>query len=719
MAEIDNAKISSDDLIKIIQAHRTTAFGPDSNELTRERADAMDRYHGRPYGNEEEGLSQVVTRDLSETVDWIMPALMRIFLKSGNLAEFEPVGPEDEEAAEQQNDYVNHVIMKDNNGFILLHDIIKDILLLKNGYSKYWWDDSFKITERTYSDVSILEISQIMERVSQRYDEVEFKDTEEVEASLDQIDQKYNVTLKLKRKINRVKIEATPPEECRVSNSCRGSVREACDFWEHVTQKTRSQLIEMGMDKKWVYDLSASGVVGSSSGVGRSHTTTTEQRARDSVNDESNETGLPVDDRSMELVTYCETYIRVDFDRDGIAELRRVINVNDKIPEGDEWNRVVDVIQVASGVAKRVPHRHIGESLYDELEDLMKINTELTRQMINNIYHTNDIKWNISKKVNKLDLMRARVGGFNRIDTDGPVTGHMEAVQVPPIIAQILPAIDHFRAIKDNRTGINELSTNISPDVLKEANNGTMMEALERATQKVEMIARMIAETFVRELVLGVNETLIKHQDQERIVKLRGKFTPINPTEWEERTDLTVKVGIGNGSSMQKMQKFTLLSGLQEKLEAKGLVGPKEAYKLFQDMSGVLDIAMPEDYAINPESPEYKKHQMYVMGLAIQAQQQGQQQQNPLAEAEMIKGKVKLQSDQMTIQAKQQIEAMKLQHQQQVDQLNAQIDMIKNDQNIKSKEAIEVMKAEMQAWLEGVKVDLGQPGIGAGLQDGQ
>ena len=142
-------KLSNGDLVAIIQSHRENSLGRDTGDLGNARAAALDHYHGRPYGNEVEGRSQVVSKDLMEAVDWAMPAIVRAFVQSGRLGEFTPVGPEDEQLAQQESDYVHQVMMKDNPGFMILHDAIKDTLLLKNGYVKHFWEEEERSATRT------------------------------------------------------------------------------------------------------------------------------------------------------------------------------------------------------------------------------------------------------------------------------------------------------------------------------------------------------------------------------------------------------------------------------------------------------------------------------------------------------------------------------------------------------------------------------------------
>ena len=690
--------MTDSDLLAIIRAHRDDSLGADNGELSGARSKAMDHYHGRPYGNEQEGRSQVVSRDLAESVDWIMPAIMRVFTHSGNIAEFTPVGPEDEDAAQQESDYVNQVIMKDNDGFIVLHDVCKDTLLLKNGYVKHYWDESERTTTEEYEGLSLEQLVQLMQQLQSDGAEVDIKGQEEkVIMSPSGPVTLYDIELQITRKKGRVLIEGVPAEEIRVSKRCRGSLQSS-PFVEHVTRKTRSSLVEMGMSRDFADSLPA--FTGDDNN--------NEVRSRDSVADESDvATGLTVD-RSMDEIEFCEAYIRVDYDGDGIAELRKVVTAGGKIPKGEDWNEPIDAVPITGFVAKRFPFRHVGESLDDELEDLQKIKTALMRQLLDNVYLTNNSELVVNERVNLADLLQSLPGGIKRVQGLGPVGDSIMPLITTPVIDKILPVIDHIDAVKEMRTGINRTTTGLDPDILKQTTKGAFLENLNRASQKVEMITRMIAETGVKEMVLQVHSLLMKYQDKERIVRMRGKWVPVNPQEWRERIDLTVKVGLGTGNEEEKRDKIMLMAQGQDRLMQFGLVGPMQAYALFSDFSEALGFDMPEKYAISPDSPEYQQ--------MMQQQQQGQS--NPLAEVEQIKGQFSLQAQQMKIQFDAQVKHMEEQHKAEMEMMRLRI----NNENARaeraSREAIEAAKLEMQAFLAGMKADLGQPGMGAGLQNG-
>lgn len=670
-------KLTDIELLAIIESHRADSLGVEDGELSNERATALDRYHGRPYGNEMEGRSAVVSKDLSEAVDWAMPAIMRIFTQSGTVAEFDPVSQEDEAQAEIETEYTNQVIMRDNNGWIILHDAIKDTLLLKNGYVKHWWETTEKIEEPKYRGLVIQEVQQMMQELEQDGAEIKIKGQEERQIMTPQGPMAvYDIDLRIVRKVGKVCIEAVPCEEIRVSRKCRGTLQES-PFVEHVTRKTRSDLIEMGMEREFV-DLLPS----------YSETTRTgaQSFSRDSVSDERRVNyGNSVNDRSMDEIEYCEAYVRVDFDDDGVAELRRVVSVGNQIPDGEEWNQAIPEVAITGFVAKRVPHRHVGESIFDDLGDLMEIKTVLQRQLLDNIYLINNSQTAINERCNVGDFMVSLPGGLKRIDGIGPVGDAFHSIVTPSIIGELMPAIDYIDRVKESRTGITKASSGLDPETLSNVTKGAFMENMSRASQKVEMITRMIAETGVKEMVLRVHSLLTRYQDKQRIIRMKGKYVPVNPQGWRERTDVTVKVGLGTGNEEDKQRKLMMLTDLQGKmLGPVGLVDAKHAFALFSDLVKTLGFDMPDKYALSPDSPEYQQkmqkpqtplpvqiEQMKQQGAAQKTQFVAQQDQQRLA-MEDQQHQREMQRDMLAEQNRQEMQARDTAHTAQLDAQKAQ-----------------------------------------------
>jgi hypothetical protein len=666
------------DLLAIIAAHRRDALGVEDGDLSNQRATAMDHYHGRPYGNEEVGRSQVVSRDLSETVDWALPTILRAFMQSGNLGEFTPVGPEDEALAQQESDYVNQVLMKDNPGFMVMHDAIKDTMLLKNGYVKHFWEESEKITCEDYSGLTLDELTKMMTDLQNQGAEVEIKGQESKLVEIPGVGpvEVFDVKLYIKKKQGKLIWMAVPSEEVRVSKKCRGSLQES-PFVEHVTKKTRSELIEMGMSRDFVDTLSA--ITG--------HENDSQRNSRDSLSDESDHEGGATNDRSMDEIEFCEAYVRVDYDKDGVAELRKVVTCDNKIPPGEDWNQQIEACALTGFVMKRVPHRHVGESFDDEIADLQEIMTVLKRQLLDNIYRVNNSEKVVNERVNLKDFMTSQPGGIKRVKGDGAVGDAWMPIVTPSIIGDILPVIDHITKSKEVRTGIRP-GSDMDPDMLKEITKGAFLEHLNRASQKIEMITRMIAEMGVKEAVLQAHAILMRHQDKPRMVQLRGKWVPVNPQEWKERTDLTVRVGLGTGNEEEKRAKLMMLSQLQMQVLQAATQAPPQVYArlyaLFEDTAEAMGVELPEKYALPPNGQEYQQMQQ-------QMQEQAKNQPNP----EMAK-----------VQAQSQLEMQRMQMQQQTDNNRQQMEAQQQQAKLSMEMELQRAKAQMEMQLEEFRIQM-------------
>lgn len=692
------SKLSSSDLVAIIRAHRADALGADDGDLATQRADALNHYHGRPYGNEVEGRSQVVSRDLAEAVDWALPGIMKVFLQSGTIAEFAPVGPEDEQLAQQESDYLNLVMMRDNPGFMVLHDAVKDTLLLKNGYVKHWWEVEEKTSEETYTGLTSEQITMMLADLEQKGQKVEIVAASPVESvsmptpvagAMGSMPlEVWDVRLKVTRKAGRLIWMAVPSEEVRVSKKCRGSLQDS-PFTEHVTKKTRSDLIEMGMPRDFVEGLN---------GYSERNTYSTQATARDSVDDESETIEQAWADRSMDEIEYCEAYLKIDYDGDGVAELRKIVTVSDQIPPGEDWNEQIQAVPLTSFVAKRVPHRHVGESLDDELADLQEIMTVLKRQLLDNIYRVNNSEMAINEDANLRDFMTSTPGGIKRIKGSGPVGIAFAPIVTPPIIDKILPVLDYVERSKETRTGISKATTGLDPDVLQQTTKGAFMENLNRASQKMEMIARMLAETGVKESVLQCHAILMRHQDIARNVQLRGQWVPVNPQQWKDRTDLVVKVGLGTGSEEDKRTKLGMLSQLQgQLLQALASAPPivyAKMYAMFEDISKTLGADTPEKYAVAPGGPEHQQ--------LMQERKQAQSQGDPRAAAEMakIQQQGQLEDQRMRMQAEVDRNRQAMEAQQQAAKLEkeAQLEQFKLMLRAQQEQAEAALDMRFQRW---------------------
>jgi len=638
--------ISNGELIARIDALASNAIGSSATDssVSTERADALDRYYGRPYGDEIDGRSKVTSRDLAETVDWIMPSIMRVMLSSGNVVEFLPEGPEDVPLAEQESDATNHVMLEENNAFLYLHDWFKDALILRNGYVKTWWEETEKTTVEEYTGLFAEDVTKLLMGYEERGCDCEVLEQSEnpVTLIIGDVPQEvptFDLKLRVTTKKGAVKITAVPAEEVLVSKRCRGDLDDA-DYVEHKTVIRRTDLIEMGMPDDFVNTLPANSNEHSSDQTSR-------DRDGESWTDESI-------DHSMDEIEYRECCVRVDADEDGKAELRRVVIVGKKIPPGEEWNKEVPFQYFAFATPKRMPHRHMGESIYDEIVDLQLVKTILTRGLLDNTYGLTNAEFVINERANLDDFLVTKPLGVKRVEGKQPVEGSFSPINKPNILGQVLPAIDYIDKVKQVRTGVVPASTGVDANILKDVRRDSYMENLNQANAKIEMICRMFAEIGLKSLAKKVHALLIMHQDKPKMMRLRNKFVMVDPQQWKERENLKVTVGLGNGNREETKDTIRLIAEAQGILaQSYGLVGPEEAYHSFADLCRALGKPNPENYAINP-SPDNPKYQEVMQRMA-------QQQSNPLAEAEQVKAQAQLQITQIKEQGEREKAQMKLQ----------------------------------------------------------
>jgi hypothetical protein len=642
--------------------------GQQMTTLEIDRYNALNAYYARPIGNEVEDRSQIVLPELRDTVEWIMPQLMRMFA-AGKPCQFDPENPEDDDQAEIETEVVNHVFMKQNPGFFILHDFFKDALLLRNGYVNTYWLKERKSSVESYTGLTEIELSMLL----QSEDEIEVLEQTEKPDLIPgpngmQQQASFDIKLRRTRQVGRVCVECVPPEEMRISPQARHGLDES-PFSEHERKVPRSDLREMGFDEDVVDSITKA----------QPSWLDLIELARNEVTDQLSE--QEPSDPASQLVTLRTVFIRVDFDGDGIAELRRVRVGGDKILDNEE----VEEVSYSYCSPVRMPHRHVGISYYDLLYDLQVIKTTLFRQALDNIYISNNqrvaVNW---KAVNVQDLLTSRPGGIIRVD--GPVGDNVVPFQQPSnLMAQILPALEYCDLQREMRTGIGKDTMGVDADALQDVTKGGQLAAMSAAAMKVELVARLLAEG-VKEVFTKIHKLLMRHQDKPLTLRLTNRWVDVNPGDWRERTQVSVNVGLGSGNREEARANVMLLGQAQKELAAFGLVGPKQAYETFKKMAHLLGEENPTQYAMDPDSDEYKQ------AMANKSHQPP----DPHVQAAQMKA----QSDQQIAQTRLQVEQVKAQAQTQ----QAQAELAHGAQQAAGDQQTQMAQINSQEWQTLVKV---------------
>jgi len=475
-------KMTKRELAAHVEQEIQGALGYGDGKLTRQRTDAMDRYYGKKYGNEQEGRSQIVTRDVADVIEWIMPSLMKIFTGGDKVVQFEPQGPEDVEMAKQATDYTNYVIMKQNPGFSIIYSWFKDALLQKNGIVKHFWDDTTEVTREEYKNLTEEEFTSLLIDDDIEIVEHTANGTEElVEGQLPQ-PITHDAVVKRTRESGQVCIEPVPPEEFLINKYAKGI--EDARFVGHRVKKTKSELLAQGYPKaKLERAFSAQEAEWKS-----------ERLARFDYDGDSSYPNGDIDDG----VWVTECYIRVDFDNDGIDELRKITKVGDELLD----NEAVDSVPFSSLTPVPMPHKFYGLSIYDLISDLQLIKTTLMRNLLDNMYLTNNGRYEVVEgQANLDDLMTSRPGGIVRVRTPGAVS----PLATPQLDQNSFNMLGYLDSIREERTGVNKNSMGIGDGGLKSHQTATgVAQVMTAAQQKIELIARVFAETGMKDLANSV-----------------------------------------------------------------------------------------------------------------------------------------------------------------------------------------------------------------------
>jgi hypothetical protein len=611
---VKRTKLTDDEQRAIIGERLSTTLSTTDSELRKDRETALDHYYGRPYGNEIEGRSQVVTKDLMDVIEWMMPSLLRIFAMK-DAVQFDAVGPEDEEQAKQETAYVTHVLWKKNAGFMLIYNWLKDGLMQKVGYVQHSWVEEEKVSYEPYTGLSDEQLDMVYQDLQGR-GEVEVEGQEQAE------DGTWSVKFKVKTKYGCEKVDVVQPDEIIVDSQCRGDVKNAKFVGRLREDLTNSDLIEMGYPRAKLESLTDY--------VWK----TGEGMARDTVGESTGETDSS--DWSTRKRRLLECYTYIDTDGDGVAELRHYLAGGNDFLENEEFPE----IPFCSWTPIPIPHRHVGLSIDDTMEDQQRINTALNRGLLDNVYFTMNPRSVYDKNTIDVGMLQInRPGGH--VANDGPPGMSIMPMPVAPMAGALLPVIDYVQQVTEKRTGVGRMTSGVDADVLAQSTKGAYTDAKSAANQRIEQIARIFAETGLSALYCAVHRDLNRHQDHATQFKVKENWITTNPTEWRERTNMTVSVGLGNSSKDEIRANLMMMGqGQMQAAQVPGLIQPQNVFNLFNRMATELGFEQA-GFITDPKSPEY---QQFMSGQ--------QAPPNPLAEAEQIKGQTVLQKAQIEAQTK-------------------------------------------------------------------
>src|SRR4249919_2886137 len=631
----DGGAMSDAELAQHLDDHATRSIGYYESEIAAQQEEALNRYYRRPYGDEQAGRSKVVDATVAITVDNAVAAILKPFVTQEDVVAFLPKQKEDEEAAKQATEYANYVFYNDNPGFTILHDWIKDALLQKLGVIKIYWEDYEREKVVRLDNLDPMQIEQAeKEGVLQAVygpDENGFFVDDTVPTEKD----------------GKLCIENVPPEEHRISPLARPG--RTPPYEAHITQKARSELIEMGFPREAVMALSKYAM----------QLDDRRSQARHQDENWGNQADAP-GDPSRELVAFHDELVLIDYDGDGISELRRIMRSGNVIL----YNEEVEFGCFARLCPVPMPHKIHGLSIADQCLDYARIATVLTRQTLDNIYLSNNPRPMVMTAAERSDgstyddLMDDSPGAIIRVGS-API----EAFAIPFVADKSFPMLDYVANQVESATGIAKQGQGMDPDAIDTSGQITATQAAimeDGRNARAELIARIFAETGIKDLFKLILKNLVTHQPRSRVIRLRNDWVEMDPRSWNSDMDLSIAVGLGMGN---KAEQIAVADGVLQTMAELGqtpfssLIDKEKVYNAVKRKFSAAGIKNIDDFLVEPERDEE--------GKVVPEEQQ--------PDPEMMKVQAEMQMQQAKLQGEQQMAQAKLEFQQQEASLKIQL----------------------------------------------
>lgn len=575
-----------------LKSLRGDMLNSDGNELSEIRQESLDAYLGEKMGNERDGRSSYVTREVLEAVEWALPSLLRTFTAGDQIVVFDPVGPEDEAQAEQETDIVNHYLLNENNGFMAFLEWFKDALLYPNGYAKVYTEEVTKTCTEYYNGLDAVQLSMLSEQ----------EGVEIVEAT-DNMDGTFDVKLKITTSAPVLRFEAVPPEQVLIARSHTALSLDDCEGVCHRTQRTKSWLLQAGYDSAKL-EMASSDDDSNSESVNR----------LDSVHD-----GDDAASEANKKYWLEEWYLEYDFDGDGIAERRKVDYIGGQIFDNIEY----DYQPICALSCVPMSHRHHGLSLSDLMRPIQELSTFFRRGINDNIAQIIEPRKYVASAAITDDgatLDQLLDPDSTLIEVRNP--GLIEAEQHQPVIQEIIAAMNLLDNEKQVRSGIAP-NLSLDPEVLQQSTMGGFTAALQEASQRIELIARIFAETGVKDAMLKAHRQIKEYQDKAKVIRIRGQWVETNPRDWKDRSNVTVNVGLGFNNKEKQVAVLSQLLEIQKEAMMAGLATPSNVYNTLEKLVESAGLKNVERYFTDPskQPPQEPPPPDPMLVLAQQEQQ--------------------------------------------------------------------------------------------------
>jgi hypothetical protein len=690
------------DLLTLVREEMRRAAGFDQDaELRADRERALLYFKGDVSADIPSlpNRSSAVSSDVSDAIETLLPDLIEIFIGGDDVVSFIPQKATDVEAAKQETAYLHHVAFQENPGFLNIYTAIKDALLLKTGVFHWEWEEEIEEQVEDFTGKNAVELQLAAQdgQISNVKDETPDIDIRTGEKT-------FSFTVTRTKDKSRAKYWAIAPDDF-AATSDTVNIAETTYCCER--QRPRVQdLIAIGFDEDKVRALPS---------YGADENQVMEQ-ARDTAGEHISSGGGADDTsddlRQVEIRKHC---IRT-LGEGNKLELWCIYTDEQAVTE--IYREKITAIPYAVGSPYLVAHRLIGRSVADLLIEVMKLKTAFIRMVADSGYFAVNQRFEIAdtgaNSFTLSDLLRNEPMVPVRSKTGNAI----RPINAGGLSFDAYKALEYFSTVAESRTGVVRNAQGLNPDTLHDTAKGAMM-LLSAAQKRTRMIARVLAETLIKPLFLGLHQIIRENGKAASEAQLLGKWVQVDPTKWAERNAMTVEVGLGAAGKDAEIAAInSIAEDMKHIVEVQGgaqgpLVTLENVYKVATDKAKKLGVRAPEEYYTDPKSPEGQaaiqamanKPDPETAKLAAESQLQQSKQQG-----EMQLGAAKVAAEKEIQNNKSQMQALADQHKQQLEherELQKQADAMALEQlKLASEEriAITVARIKAEAQIEAARI---------------
>lgn len=583
-------KLEDDDFLRICLAEIAAAAGGPGSDTQERRDRAVDYYFGDmdKHLPAEDGRSSAVSRTVLQVVEGILPSLVRVFVEADNLVSFRASSAADEEQARHESEVVRHIFFQENAGFLLLYQFLKDAILEGLGIFKCWWEEP-EWDEETYDGLTGEQVTELLTEPGY------LKEVWKQELNMLVQDENglptYDLGLRTLKKAGCVRVVCIPPSEFGISDGANSPNPKDANFLFHVRERSLGELAAEG------YDVDLLRTIPDALEDRQANVAAWRDRgvfANQSIH------------WSMQTARIYECYATLDADGDKELSLWCItLAANSRLSAGKILERRrQDSSYISSATPIITPHRFYGQAPADLVTELQEIQSQLWRNELDNGYYANNGGGlAINDLVNVGDAMVSRPGRVVRVEGQASPGEAITPIPYYPLPPTSMALHDVIQREIRQRSGVGEEMMGLDAAALANTNTGVMLKAYDIAHMRLELIARLLAETGLKELFRDIHELARKHQDIPAEVKLRSGWTSVRPMDWRERVHMDVEVGVGHHTNERTLIALRNVQDIQKMLAEGGGLGtilqPENIYSLAVDVVKALG-KDPDRYFTDP-----------------------------------------------------------------------------------------------------------------------